>query len=90
MGYTLFTNVKVALSNVPIDSGLVLYSYRGDFETRLLNSKDVKEGSAVLQGFDEEVIAFEDVPDDDANFPWENVANSTTEPDSLANAALNR
>ena len=63
MGYTLFTNVKVALNNVPIDSGSVLYSYRGDFETRLLNSKDVKEGSAVLLGFDEEVVAFDDVPD---------------------------
>ena len=58
MGYTLFTNVKVALKNVPIDSGSVLYSDRGDFETRLLNSKDVKEGSSVFLGFDEEVVAF--------------------------------
>ena len=58
MGYTLFTNIKVALKNVPIDSGSVLYSYRGDFETRLLNSKDVKEGSSVFLGFDEEVVAF--------------------------------
>ena len=89
MGYTLFTNVKVALNNVPIDSGSVLYSYRGDFETRLLNSKDIKEGSSVLLGFDEEVVAFEDVPDANATFPWEDVANGTTEPDS-ANAALNR
>ena len=55
MGYTLFTNVKVALNNVVIDSGSVLYPYRGDFETRLLNSKDVKEGSLQLMGFDEEV-----------------------------------
>ena len=30
MGYTLFTNIKVALNNVPIDSGSVLYPYRGD------------------------------------------------------------
>ena len=28
MGYTLFTNVKVALNNVVIDSGSVLYPYR--------------------------------------------------------------
>ena len=90
MGYTLFTNVKVALNNVLIDSGSVLYSYRGDFETRLLNSKDVKEGSSVLLGFDEEVVAFDDVWDVAANFPWEDVADGTTEPDSLANAALNR
>ena len=69
MGYTLFTNVKVASNNVPIDSGLALYSHRGDFETRLLSSKDVKEGSSVLLGFDEEVVAFEEVPDVTANFP---------------------
>ena len=90
MGYTLFTNVKVALNNVPIDSGSVLYSYRGDFETRLFNTKDVKEGSAALMGFDEEIVAFESVTDVAANFPWEEVADDTTEPDSLAHAALNR
>ena len=90
MGYTLFTNVKVALNNVPIDSGSVLYPYRGDFETRLLNSKDVKEGSLQLMGFDEEVVPFEDVADATANFLWEDMANGTTEPDTLANAALNR
>ena len=90
MGYTLFTNVKVALNNVVIDSGSVLYPYRGDFETRLLNSKDVKEGSLQLMGFDEEVMAFEDVRDVAANFPWEDVAEGTTEPDALAHAALNR
>ena len=90
MGYTLFTNVKVALNNVPIDSGLVLYSYRGDFETRLFNTKDVKERSLVLIGFDEEVDAFEDVTDVAANFPWEEVDDGTTEPDSLGHAALNR
>ena len=86
MGYTLFTNVKVALNNVVIDSGSVLYPYRGDFEMRLLNSKDVKE----LIGFDEEVVAFEDVRDVAADFPWEDVAEGTTEPNALAHAALNR
>ena len=90
MGYTLFTNVKVALNNVVIDLGSVLYPYRGDFETRLLNSKDVKEGSLQLMGFDEEVVPFEDVRDVAADFPWEDVANGTTEPDALAHAALNR
>ena len=58
MGYTLFTNVKVALNNVVIDSGSVLYLYRGDFEMTLLNSKDVKEGSLQLMGLDEEVMPF--------------------------------
>ena len=90
MGYTLFTYVKVALNNVPIDSGLVLYPYRGDFETRLLNSKDVKEGSLHLMGFDEEVVAFGDVRDVAADLLWEDVADSTMEPDALAHAALNR
>ena len=90
MGYTLFTNVKVALNNVVTDSESVLYPYRGDFETRLLNSKDVKEGSLQLMGFDEEVVAFEVVADNTANFPWENVAINTTEPDTLPHAALNR
>ena len=90
MGYTLFTNVKVALNNVVIDSGLVLYPYRGDFEMRLLNSKDVKEGSLQLMGFDEEVVAFKDVRDIAADFPWQDVAEGTTVPDALAHAALNR
>ena len=58
MGYTLFTNVKVALNNVVIDSGSVLYPYRGDFKMRLLNSKDVKERSLQLMGFDKEVGVF--------------------------------
>ena len=44
MGYTLFTNVQVSLNDVPIDTGLVLYSYRGDFESRLMNNKTVKMG----------------------------------------------
>ena len=69
MGYTLFTNVKVALNNVVIDSGLVLYPYRGDFETRLLNSKDLKEGSLQLMGFNEEVVPFDDVRDVATDFP---------------------
>ena len=90
MGYTLFNKVKVALNNVPIDSGSVLYPYRGDFETRLINCKDVKEGSSQLMGFDEEVVAFEDAADVAANFPWEEVADGTTEPDTLPHAALNR
>ena len=90
MGYTLFTNVKVALNNVVIDSGSVLYPYRGDFETRLFNSKDVKEGSLQLMGFDEEVMPFDDVRDVAADFPWEDVAEGTTEPNALAHAALNR
>ena len=80
----------MALNNVVIDSGLVLYPYRGDFETRLLNSKDVKEGSLQLMGFDEEVMPFDDVRDIAADFPWEDVAEGTTEPDTLAHAALNR
>ena len=90
MGYTLFTNVKVALNNLVIDSGSVLYPYRGDFEMRLLNSKDVKVGSLQLMGFNEEVVPFEDVRDVAADFPWEDVANGTREPNALAHAALNR
>ena len=90
MGYTLFTNVKVALNNVVMDSGSVLYPYRGDFETRLLNSKDIKEGSLQLMGFNEEVLAFDDVRDVATDFLWENVAEGTTEPYALAHAALNR
>ena len=90
MGYTLFTNMKVALNNVLIDLGPVLCPYRGDFETRLLNTKNVKEGSLQLMGCDEEVVPFEDVRDVTANFLWEEVAGSTTEPHSLVNAALNR
>ena len=61
-----------------------------DFETRLLNTKDVKEGSLQLMGFNEEVVPLEDVSNLPAYFPWEEVADGTTEPDALANAALNR
>ena len=80
----------MALNNVVIDSGSVLYPYRGDFETRLLNSKDVKEWSLQLMGFNEEVVPFDDVRDIAADFLWEDVAEGTTEPDALAHAALNR
>ena len=80
----------MALNNVLIDSGSVLYPYRGDFDTRLLNCKEVKEGSLQLMGFNEEVVAFEDAADNAANFLWENVANDTKEPDMLPHAALNR
>ena len=69
---------------------MVLYSYRGDFETPLLNVKDVKEGSLLLVGFDGKVVPFEDVRDIATNFPWEDVADSTTERDALPHAALNR
>ena len=90
MGYTLFNNVKVALNNVPIDSGSVLYPYRGDFETRLFNDGNVKDGSSLLMGFDEEVVPFEDVRDVVANFPWQDVAEGDRNPDGLPHSALNR
>ena len=80
MGYTLFNNVKVALNNVPIDSGSVLYPYRGDFETRLFNDGNVKDGSSLLMGFDEEVVPFEDVRDVVANFPWQEWGKGTETP----------
>ena len=90
MGYTLFNNVKVALNNVLIDSGSVLYPYRGDFETRLFNDGNVKDGSSLLMGFNEEVVPFEDVRDVVANFPWQEVAEGDRNPDGLPHSALNR
>ena len=90
MGYTLFNNVKVALNNVPIDSGSVLYPYRGDFETRLFNDMNVKDGSSLLMGFDEEVVPFDDVGDVVANFPWQEVGEGDRNPDGLPHSALNR
>ena len=47
-------------------------------------------GSLQLIGFDEEVMPFDDVRDVAADFPWEDVAEGTTEPNALAHAALNR
>ena len=90
MGYTLFNNVKVSVNNVTVDSGSMLYPYRGDFETRLNHTLNTKEGSLELMGFDEEVVAFDDLADNDENFDWENISGGTTEPDAKAHSALLR
>ena len=90
MGYTLFNNVKVSVNNVTVDSGSMLYPYRGDFETRLNHTLNMKEGSLELMGFDEEVVAFDDLVDNDENFDWENISGGTTEPDAKAHSALLR
>ena len=90
MGYTLFNNVKVSVNNVTVDSGSMLYPYRGDFETRLNHTLNVKEGSLELMGFDEEVVAFDELANNNDNFDWENISGGTTEPDAKSHAALLR
>ena len=34
-GHTIITNLKVSLNGTPIDTGSILYPYRGDLETHL-------------------------------------------------------
>ena len=51
---------------------------------------NTKEGSLELMGFDEEVVAFDDLADNDENFDWENISGGTTEPDAKAHSALLR
>ena len=90
MGYALFNNVKVSVNNVTVDSGSMLYPYRGDFETRLNHTLNTKEGSLDLMGFDEEIVAFDELADNDENFDWANISGGTTEPDAKAHSALLR
>ena len=90
LGYALFNNVKVSVNNVTVDSGSMLYPYRGDFETRLNHTLNVKEGSLELMGFDEEVVAFDELDDNNDNFDWENVSGGVVEPDAKGHAALCR
>ena len=47
------------VNGTTIDAGDTLYSYRGDFEMRLLYPKSVKEGSLNMMGFDEEQATFD-------------------------------
>ena len=41
-------------------------------------------------GFDEEVVAFDELVDNDENFDWENISGGTTEPDAKAHSAFLR
>ena len=54
------------------------------------NAENKKEGSLELMGFDEEVVAFDELADNDENFDWENISGGTTEPDAKAHSALLR
>ena len=88
LGYSLFTNVKVLVNGTTIDAGDTLYSYRGDFETRLSYPKSVKEGSLNMTGFDEETAAFDDANLDDV--PYLNLFRGTALPNAQGYPALMR
>ena len=55
-------------------SGPVTYAYRGDLETRLSFSKEIKTGHLKMCGFDKEIVAFEDV--DAGDLQWRNVVRN--------------
>ena len=88
LGYSLFTNVKVLVNRTTIDAGDTLYSYQGDFETRLLYPKTVKEGSLNMMGFDKEQAVFDEA--NLADFPYLSLFRGTELPDAKDHPALMR
>lgn len=78
-----FKNINIRLNGEVIASGDNMYMYKADLENRLSYPKDVKEGILNVSGFQEEEIAFDDLP---ANLPqtfW-------TEPDVYDSANRNK
>lgn len=61
INHSWFKNCVVKLNNVQIASGDGLYAYRGDFETKLMKPKTVKDGCLKLSGFYNDNIKFEDL-----------------------------
>ena len=88
IGHTIFNNVKVSLNGIQIDSGSTLYPYRGDLEMRLSYPQMVKDGCLDITGFDEEFVAFENVPR--ANLEYEDVMNGDTHADAARHPSLMR
>ena len=56
-----FNNVKVKLNRQVIETVNKRYAYRGDLEMRLSYLKQIKEGHLKMCGFDEEILAFDDL-----------------------------
>ena len=78
IGHTIFTNLKVSLNGTQIDLGSTLYLYRGDLEAHLSYPSWVKEGCLDMTGFDEEVVAFENV--NNAHLLFEEIVDGDTTP----------
>ena len=68
LSHAWFNNVIVRINGTVIESINNKYAYRGDLETRLSFSKEIKVGHLRMCGFDEEIEAFEDVDAGDLQF----------------------
>ena len=60
-GYAFFKGLVVKLNDTVIADNDVLYSFRGDIESRLSNTIAGKKYTLQLMGFEEEKEAFEDI-----------------------------
>ena len=74
LSHTWFNNVIVKINGTVIKSINNKYAYRGDLEMRLSFSREIKKGHLRMCGFDEEIVAFEDV--DAGVLQWRNVVRN--------------
>ncbi len=54
LGYNLFKSCNVRLNDQPISTGDSLYAYRGDFETKLMWPKEVKQSLLKMSGYEQD------------------------------------
>ena len=68
LSHAWFNNVIVKINGTVIESINNKYAYRGDLETRLSFSREIKTGHLRMCGFDKEIEAFENVDPGDLQF----------------------
>ena len=73
LSHAWFNNMKVKINRQVIESINNRYAYRKDLEMRLSYPKQIKEGHLKMCGFNEEILAFDDLVA--ANIPWTVAAN---------------
>ena len=61
ISHAWFKNCEVKINSQVVDHGDNLYMYRGDLETRLSYSRQTKEGSLNISGWDEEALPFDGI-----------------------------
>ena len=74
LSHAWFNNVIVKINGTVIELINNKYAYRGDLETRLSFSKEIKRRHLKMCGFEEEIHAFENV--DAADLQFKNVVRN--------------
>ena len=61
IGSALFNSCEVSINDQIIEGGDTMYAYKADIQTRLKNSKDVKDNQLKLQNFTNEYCKWDDL-----------------------------